>query len=42
MQQFKLHDGQKIYLDMLNQIFEIEKKIEWIEESNSIGRNLNK
>ncbi len=42
MQQFKLPENQKILLDMLNQIFEIEKKLERIEESNSIGRNLNK
>lgn len=42
MQQFKLPDSEKIYLDMLNQIFEIEKKLERVEVSNSIGRNLNK
>jgi hypothetical protein len=42
MQQFKLHDSEKIFLDMLNQLFEIEKKLERIEESNSINRNLSK
>lgn len=42
MQQFKLPEGHKIYLDMLNQIFEIEKKLERVQESNSINRNLNK
>ena len=42
MQQFKLPDAHKIYLDMLNQIFEIEKKLERIQEPNSISRNLSK
>lgn len=42
MQKFKLPDSHKIYLDMLNQIFEIEKKLERIQENNSISRNLNK
>ncbi len=32
----------KIYLDVLNQVFEIEKKIFNIQESNSIQRNVNK
>lgn len=42
MQQFKLPDSQKFFLDILNQIFEIEKKLERIQENNSISRNLNK
>lgn len=42
MQQYKLPENQKILLDFLNQIFEIEKKLERIQESNSIGRNVNK
>lgn len=42
MQQYKLPDTYKVYLDMLNQLFEIEKKLERIEEKNSISRNLNK
>ncbi len=32
----------KLYLDLVNQIFEIEKKAAQIQESNSIQRNLNK
>lgn len=32
----------KVFLDMLNQIFEIEKKVEQLSESNSIHRNLNR
>ena len=36
-QMIKVH---KIYLDILDQIFEIEKKVETIGESNSISRNL--
>lgn len=32
----------KIYLDIINQIFEIEKKTSQIQESNSIQRNINK
>jgi hypothetical protein len=42
MQQFKIHDSNKIFFDILNQLFEIEKKLERIEESNSINRNLSK
>ena len=30
----------RVFLDMLNQVFEIEKKLEQITESNSIHRNL--
>ena len=33
---------QKVYLDIINQIFEIEKKASLIQESNSIHRNINK
>jgi len=33
---------QKVYLDIINQIFEIEKKTSQIKESNSIHRNLKK
>jgi hypothetical protein len=32
----------KFYLDILNQVFEIEKKSSIIQESNSIQRNINK
>lgn len=32
----------KTYFELLDQIFEIERKLENIEESNSISRNLNK
>jgi len=42
MQHYKLPENQKIFLDLLNQIFEIEKKLERIQESNSISRNVNK
>ena len=42
MQQFKLPENKKVFLDLLNQIFEIEKKLERIQENNSISRNLNK
>lgn len=30
----------KLYIDLLDQIFEIEKKVESLTESNSIGRNI--
>jgi hypothetical protein len=30
------------YLDLINQIFEIEKKVYFIKEQNSISRNINK
>jgi hypothetical protein len=30
------------YLDVLNQVFEIERKTSQLQESNSIGRNINK
>ncbi len=32
----------KAYLDILNQVFEIEKKLSVLQESNSIQRNVNK
>ncbi len=32
----------KPYFELLDQIFEIERKLENVEESNSIARNLNK
>ena len=32
----------KLYFELLDQLFEIERKLENIEESNSISRNLNK
>jgi len=32
----------KIFLDLLNQVFEIEKKTSSLQESNSIQRNVNK
>jgi hypothetical protein len=30
------------YLDVINQVFEIEKKLAQIQENNSISRNINK
>ncbi len=32
----------KLYIDILDQVFEIEKKLATIEQSNSIGRNINR
>jgi hypothetical protein len=32
----------KKYIEILDQVFEIEKKLESISESNSIGRNVNR
>lgn len=32
----------KAYLDILNQVFEIEKKLSALQEANSIQRNINK
>jgi len=32
----------KFYIDLLDQIFEIEKKVEGLTESNSIGRNISR
>jgi hypothetical protein len=32
----------KIYIDLLDQVFEIEKKVDSISETNSIGRNVNR
>jgi hypothetical protein len=32
----------KVYVDVLDQVFEIEKKLEGISEPNSIGRNVNR
>ena len=32
----------KIYLDLMDQVFEIEKKVQNISESNSIIRNVNR
>jgi hypothetical protein len=32
----------KVYLDMINQIFEMEKKISLLNEPNSLQRNINK
>lgn len=40
MQTYKFHESEKVFLDMLNQIFEIEKKLEKIQETNTIARNL--
>lgn len=39
--QYKIPDSYKIYLDMLNQIFEIEKKASKLQEPHTIARNLN-
>ena len=32
----------QVYLDFMNQIFEIEKKVNLIKEENSVQRNINK
>lgn len=32
----------KIYIDLLDQVFEIEKKVENLTESNSISRNISR
>lgn len=42
MEIVKLAQSQKIYLDMLCQIFELEKKAEKIQEQNSLSRNINR
>lgn len=42
MQKYKVPKELKVYLDILNQLFEIEKKLNKIEEQNSITRNLNR
>jgi len=42
MQNYKLPKQFEMLLETLNQVFEIEKKIEKIEEPNSISRNLNR
>ncbi len=42
MQTFKLRESEKIILNILNQIFEIEKKVSKLQESNSISRNTNR
>lgn len=39
---FKQYKPYKPYFELLDQLFEIERKLENIEESNSISRNLNK
>ena len=41
MQTQKLTDKQKVLLEILNQIFEIEKKLSKIDTPHSIARNLN-
>lgn len=33
---------QKIFIDLLDQIFEIEKKVETLTESNTISRNISR
>lgn len=40
--EIKLNKELKKYLFLLNQIFEMEKKVEKLQEKNSIQRNLNK
>ena len=40
MQTYKFPDSEKVFLDMLNQIFQIEIKLDKIQETNSISRNL--
>ena len=42
MSQHKLPKEFQFYLKILNQIFEIEKKLNRLEASNSIARNLNR
>ncbi len=41
MEYSKIHESNQIFLDMLNQIFEVEKKLSKIETPHSIGRNIN-
>ena len=40
MQTYKLPKEYEVYLNMLNQVFEIEKKMEKIQEANTISRNI--
>lgn len=42
MQQYKLPKSSKVYLEMINQIFEIEKKVDKLSERNSISRNISR
>lgn len=39
---FEQAKAPQVYLDIVNQIFEIEKKVSLLQENNSIQRNLNK
>ncbi len=40
--QEKITNFEKHYFDIINQIFEIEKKTEKLTENNSLNRNINK
>ena len=42
MQQYRLLESEKTLLNILNQIFEIEKKAARLQENNSINRNVNR
>lgn len=42
VQTVKLSKQGEIFLDIINQVFEIERKAEKLQESNSIQRNLDK
>lgn len=42
MQQYKLPKELEVYLDILNQVFEIDKKLMKIEVQNSMTRNTNR
>jgi hypothetical protein len=42
MQQYKLPKELEVYLDILNQIFEVEKKLIKVNTKNSISRNTNR
>ncbi len=43
MQEFVISPASfKVHLDIINQIFEMEKKLERLSESNSLSRNINK
>jgi ferritin-like metal-binding protein YciE len=39
--QYKIAETEQVFLDMLNQVFELEKKAEKLQESNSLIRNIN-
>lgn len=42
MQKYKIQKELEVFLEILNQVFEIEKKIDKIDTPNSISRNVNR